>query len=96
MKIQNKVTDVSKTTMSANDGHVLCEVVFSFSLNIEGPAPDKLPPRLLIREPVSATRAPLSTLSLLLLRPRVNAEPLSPKRRSKLARRFTTSGRPND
>jgi hypothetical protein len=64
---------------------------------MEGPAPDKLPPRLRIREPVSATRAPLSTLSFLLpLRPRVKVELLSPKRRSKLGRRLTTSGRPNE
>lgn len=61
----------------------------------EDPGPDKLPPRLRIREPVSATRAPLSTLSLLLpLRSRVKVGPLSPKRRSKLGRRFATSGRP--
>lgn len=56
-----------------------------------------LPPRLRIREPVSATRAPLSALSLLLpLRPRVKVELLLPKRRSKLGRRFITSGRPNE
>jgi hypothetical protein len=61
----------------------------------EGPGPDKLPPRLRIREPVSAIRAPLSALSLLLpLRPRVKLELLSPKRRSKLGRRFEMSGRP--
>lgn len=61
----------------------------------EGPGPDKLPPRLRIKEPVSAIRAPLSTLSLLLpLRSLVNVGPLSPKRRSKLARLFITSGRP--
>jgi len=60
----------------------------------EDPGPDKLPPRLRIREPVSAIRAPLSTLSLLLpLRSRDRVEPLSPKRRSKLGRLFTTSGR---
>ena len=60
-----------------------------------GPEPDELPPWLRIREPVSAIRAPLSALSLLLpLRPRLKVELLSPKRRSKLGRRFATSGLP--
>ena len=100
MKIQNNVTEVSKAIIGVyGRGRVASYPVegISFDLSMEGPGPDKLPPRLRIREPVSATRAPLSTLAFLLpLRPRVNVELLSPKRRSKLGLRFTTSGRPNE
>jgi len=100
MKIQNNITEVSKAIIGVYErGQVASYPVegISFDLSMEGPGPEKLPPRLRIREPVSATRAPLSALSFLLpLRPRVNVELLSPKRRSKLGRRFTTSGRPNE
>jgi hypothetical protein len=102
MKIQNNVTEVSKATTDVYEsGQATSYPVegISFDLSAEGPGPgpDKLPPRLRIRDPVSATRAPLSTLAFLLpLRPRVIVEPLSPKRRSKLCRRFTTSGRLNE
>jgi len=100
MELQNNVTEVSKAIIEVSErGQVISYPVegISFDLSMVGPAgPDKLPPRLRIREPVSATRAPLSTLAFLLpLRPRVNVE-LSPKRRSKLGLRFTTSDRPNE
>jgi len=90
--------NVNKTTMVVYRGRQVSyrggQVESYLEERVEGPGPDKLPPRLRIREPVSAIRAPLSTLSLLLpLRPRIKVEPLSPKRRSKLGRRFTTSGR---
>jgi hypothetical protein len=89
MKIQNNVTVIDQ------GDNVRVWYRPNSAYFVEGPGPDKLPPAFRIREPVSATRAPPSALSLLLpLRPRVKVELLSPKRRSKLGRRFVASGRP--
>jgi len=87
-KIQNTITQDNQE----KNGRVWQSYLME---RAEDPGPDKLSPRLRISEPVSATRAPPSSLSLLLpLRSRVSVGPLSPKRRSKLGRRFPASGRP--